>query len=123
MAYTSANLSLATLEFFVHFELENAENLDLTAIWAEIPDTVPMENIEIGDLPEDWKNPIAPSELAAIGDKWLQMANTAVLAVPSAITPYECNYLLNPEHPDFVNIEIGTPELFVLDKRMFKGRL
>ena len=82
-----------------------------------------MENIEIGDLPEDWKNPIAPSELAAIGDKWLQMANTAVLVVPSAITPYERNYLLNPEHPDFVNIEIGTPELFVLDKRMFKGRL
>jgi RES domain-containing protein len=123
MAYTSANLSLATLEFFVHFELENTKNLELTSIWAEIPDSVQVESIEISDLPEDWKHHIAPPALASIGDKWLQMAKTAVLVVPSAITPYESNYLLNPEHPDFASIKIGTPESFVLDKRMFKGRL
>ncbi len=50
-------------------------------------------------------------------------ARTAVLRVPSAIIPQDYNYLLNPAHPDFAQIKIGTPETFDLDTRLFKGQV
>jgi RES domain-containing protein len=120
MAYTSANLSLATLEFFVHVDFEDAQNLDLVSICAEIPDSLKIETLEPSQLPENWKAYDAPLELAKTGDQWLVAKRTAVLVVPSAITPTEYNYLLNPEHPDFSSINIAFPEPFTLDDRLWK---
>jgi RES domain-containing protein len=120
MAYTSANLSLATLEFFVHVDFEDAQSLDLVSVWAEMPDSLQIEPLESSQLPDNWKAYDAPLELAKIGDQWLISKRTAVLVVPSAITPTEYNYLLNPEHPDFSSIKIGSPEPFALDGRLCK---
>ena len=44
----------------------------------------------------------------------------AVLAVPSAVIPAETNYLLNPLHPDFRRIKIGTARRFETDLRLIK---
>jgi RES domain-containing protein len=120
MAYASATLSLATLEFFVHLEIEDAEGLELASTWAEIPETVSVETLPPSQLPANWTDLIAPVSLASIGDEWLKSGRTAVLIVPSAIIPQEYNYLLNPEHPDFLQIIMGDPESFTLDKRLWK---
>ena len=53
-----------------------------------------------------------------IGDSWATSRRSAVLRVPSAVIETEYNYLLNPAHPDFARISIGTPNAFELDLRL-----
>jgi RES domain-containing protein len=124
-AYSSATLSLSTLEKLVHMQLRHfSSKQNLVSFSAEIPDTVPIEQREETDLLQNWRSaePYYP-ELISIGDEWLMSARTAVLRVPSAIIPQEYNYLLNPAHPDFAHIKIGAPETFDFDKRLFKGQV
>jgi hypothetical protein len=40
--------------------------------------------------------------------------------VPSAVIEEEMNFLLNPGHPDFSGIRIGTPQAFEFDARLIK---
>jgi RES domain-containing protein len=121
VAYSSAALSLAALEKFVHMKLSHSSKQHLVSFSATIPDNLRMEYQEVSHLPQTWRNSESyHPELAKIGDEWLMSSRTAVLRVPSAIIPQEYNYLLNPEHPDFSQIIIGDPEPFALDKRLWK---
>jgi RES domain-containing protein len=45
-------------------------------------------------------------------------ARSAVLEVPSIVVNGEFNYLLNPEHPDFERLEIGSALPFSFDPRL-----
>jgi RES domain-containing protein len=120
LVYTSSTLSLAALETFVHMEIEDAGNM-FAYIKADIPDDLQIERIDISQLPNNWRTIPAPSSLAAMGDKWFDSGNTAILAVPSAVIPVENNYLINPLHQDFSRIQIHSPQSFELDLRMWKG--
>jgi len=53
-----------------------------------------------------------------IGDRWVQERRSAVLALPSAISPDDTNFLLNPTHPDFKRIRIHPPINFDFDPRL-----
>jgi RES domain-containing protein len=119
MVYTSSNLSLAALEYFVHVSLETKPD-DLVSISIEIPDHLKMERITESRLPKNWRTYPAVTQLQIIGQKWLKAAKSVVLAVPSAIIPQELNYLINPEHADFGKCRINKPQAFVIDPRMFK---
>ncbi|MSP37620.1 MAG: RES domain-containing protein [Deltaproteobacteria bacterium] len=117
--YTSESLSLAALELFVHFDTDLAPE-DLVAIPAEIPDNVKIEHLETAMLPRNWRDFPAPEALKDIGSSWLVRNTTAIMSVPSALIPTECNYLLNPKQKDFRRIRIGTPIPFRFDPRMWK---
>ncbi|HSE42729.1 MAG TPA: RES family NAD+ phosphorylase [Acidobacteriota bacterium] len=119
IVYTSSNLSLAALEFFVHVSIQTKPD-DLISISLEIPDHLTIERIPESRLPKNWRNYPALPQLQSIGQKWLKAAKNAVLAVPSAIIPQELNYLINPEHADFAKCRINKPQPFVIDSRMFK---
>ncbi|WP_013320271.1 RES family NAD+ phosphorylase [Gloeothece verrucosa] len=119
IVYTSATLSLAALETFVHMAIEDAGNL-FVAIKADIPDDVSIKLVAEQTLPSNWRDIPAPKILASLGDDWFTSQETAVLKVPSVIIPVEYNYLLNPLHPDFAKITIYPEELFILDPRMWK---
>jgi RES domain-containing protein len=41
-----------------------------------------------------------------------------VLKVPSTVVGKEFNYLINPVHPEFSKLSIGTPETIVFDPRI-----
>jgi RES domain-containing protein len=58
--------------------------------------------------------------LKQIGTGWVVSGNEAILSIPSVVIEPERNYLLNPEHPDFRRIEIGSPQRFDFDPRMFQ---
>lgn len=118
--YTSATLSLAALEYFIHLDPAEAPP-DLVAIPADIPDGVSRSEVESADLPTNWRSYPAPEFLADLGTEWLRSGRTAVLLVPSVIVPQERNYLLNPAHRDFRVVRAGTPEPFSFDPRMWKG--
>jgi RES domain-containing protein len=120
MVYTSGTLSLAALEVLVHMEIAEMGNT-LVAIRAERPTTITIERLEISQLPADWRDIPAPGALAELGDRWFQSRQTVILGVPSAVVLNEYNYLINPSHPDFTHIKLGTPESFNLDSRLWKS--
>ena len=120
VVYTSADASLAVLEYFVNLEWEEAP-ADLVLIPADVPDALAVEEVRLDRLPAGWRATPAPEALARLGTEWARHARTAALSVPSAIVPVERNYLLNPAHPDFAAIVIGRPQPFTLDPRMWKA--
>jgi RES domain-containing protein len=119
--YTSATLSLAALERFVHAD-PDLEPDDLVATSVDVPDDVAVGSVEITDLPPNWREYPSPEALQAIGAAWVQRAASAVLSVPSVVIPHERNYILNPVHPDFGRLAIGKAEAFSFDPRMWKAR-
>jgi len=57
-------------------------------------------------------------ETREIGDRWVQERRSAVLALPSVISPSDTNFLINPEHPDFKRIRIAVPIDYDFDSRL-----
>lgn len=115
--YTSSSLSLATLEVLVH--LEDPEAFARLFSWMplEIPDDL-VETLDSTNLATGWHDDETNSASRSTGDAWLRSKRTAVLAVPSVVTPGEWNYLLNPSHPQFPEIRIGPARRFQPDPRL-----
>ena len=44
------------------------------------------------------------------------------LRVPSTLTQSEFNFLLNPSHPEFSKIRIGSPRPYKFDPRLLKPK-
>lgn len=117
--YTSATLSLAAQELFVHLDPDEVP-ANLVAVSADIPKGVLIKALDAADLARDWRQYPAPEYLAQAGTEWARSQGSAVLAVPSALIPQEMNYLLNPTHPEFSRIQTNKPEAFAFDPRMWK---
>jgi len=117
MVYTAGSQSLAMLEMLV-------QDVPLRAYYMMIPATLPdmlvIEHIDATQLPTDWRDPAARQPLQSIGSDWATRCNSAILAVPSVVIPAETNYLLNPAHPAFAEIEIGLAQPFITDLRLIK---
>jgi RES domain-containing protein len=86
-----------------------------------IPDNLPIGAVPDSLLGDGWKAFPAPPELADFGSRWVESMETAVLRVPSAVSPREFNFLLNPRHADFARLEVSRPEPFEFDQRLLGG--
>jgi RES domain-containing protein len=105
MVYAASTRALAALEELVHLDRSM-----LLSSFVLIPcefDERLVTDLDLTLLPDEWRRDPPSSELAAIGDAWISNAASAVLAVPGAIIEAERNFLLNPAHPDFLEIKIG----------------
>ena len=98
MIYTAGSLSLAVLEWRVH--LGQWPPPQLTVIEVEFAEALVWTPRK---LPKGWNRYPAPRSVAIFGDSWVRSQRSIVMRVPSAIVTEECNYLLNPTHPDFAN--------------------
>jgi RES domain-containing protein len=114
--YLSQSQALAALEMLVH--LDSAELLQKYVLIEAGFDSSLVEELDWARLPRNWR--AASSDLRVLGDAWLAARTSAVLRVPSALVPSETNYLVNPRHPDFPQIEIGKPLDFGFDPRLSK---
>ena len=56
--------------------------------------------------------------IVSIGDDWYDRGDTAVLWVPSVVSPYESNALCNQLHADFSRIVVGEPTRARVDARL-----
>ena len=119
LAYTSEHLSLAMLEYFVHTEPGDLPT-GLVSVAADIPDRVSRIAMTAKQLPADWRASPAPPALGRFGDEFVCRRRAAVLILPSAISPTECNWLINPLHPDFPKIRVHAAEPFRYDVRIIK---
>lgn len=115
VVYTSATRSLALVEVLVH--LPSGILPAYSAVPIEFGESL-VTSIEPALLPANWKDHPPPAETKAIGDRWVTDARSALLRVPSAVVPNEVNYVLNPSHPDFDQVRIGTPIPFPFDSRL-----
>jgi RES domain-containing protein len=118
VVYASSTRSLGALEMAVHLDRST-----LLSSFVLIPcdfDERLVTAVTHDRLPAQWRRDPPPPELAQIGDAWVKAAQSAVLAVPSAIIEEETNFLLNPAHPDFSKIRIGEPQDFEFDQRLTK---
>lgn len=121
LSYTSEHQSLALLEYFVHLDQDDPPS-DLVLATAQIPDDLSRSDITVSKLPANWRDAVAPPELAQIGDEFVRRREHCVLLVPSAIVPAEFNWLINPGHADCSRIVMGHLEPVSYDSRMFGGR-
>ena len=120
LAYASEHQSLAMLEYFVHLTPDDPPP-DLVLAVAEVPDDVTRTEIKIGDLPLRWRETPSLPELAILGDEFIQRGEHLALLVPSAVSPTERNWLLNPAHPDFKRVVIPELERLEYDSRLLPG--
>lgn len=117
LIYTAASRSLALLEMLAQDQPLHARYVFIPA---ELRAQLRISRLSTAELPRDWRKAAAWSRLQAIGRDWLERAETAVLAVPSAILPREENFLLNPRHADFLRIRIGGVEPLDTDSRLLR---
>jgi RES domain-containing protein len=116
MVYTAESQSLAALEMVVH--LDSSELLDHYVVFSVGIDERLVVKVDLSNLPRNWRVDPAPKGTREVGDSWAAASTSVVLRVPSAILPAEHNFLLNPHHPDFSRLAIGSPSLFRFDRRL-----
>lgn len=116
VVYTAANLSLATLELIA--TVPRAQRVrEYVFTSCSFPEVL-VESVDEARLPENWRDYPPPPELREVGTDWIVSASSAVLSVPSAVTPEERNFLLNPEHEHFRSVQVGASRPFTLDLRL-----
>lgn len=114
VAYAAGSQALALLEVLVHLGAAQ-----LLGRYLLIPATFEESLVEaLADPPEGWRAHPAPHATQAVGARWVEEARSPVLRVPSVIVPAEPNYVLNPRHPTFAEVEIGPPEALDVDPRL-----
>jgi RES domain-containing protein len=117
VVYVSSTMALAVLELFVHLDRRSRTTLRLASIPVRIPDELVADRPA---LPPGWRAEPPPKATKDLGTAWLRAGSSCALRIPSAIVPVEDNLMLDPDHPDFQTIEIGTPQPYSLDPRLWK---
>ena len=115
VVYTSATTSLGLLEKMVHTDE------GLLPFFITVPVTFDadlIETVQPGELPANCRSLPAPHELQQIGNAWLDSMRSCILEVPSVIVPHESNFILNPKHPAFSSLEIGSSIDLEIDQRL-----
>lgn len=114
--YVSSTLSLAALETLAHADRRRFER-DYISFKLTIPEVLVLE-LRDEDLPEDWRVRVVSEGARRVGDAWVKAQASVALSVPSVIVPEERNYLLNPAHPQFSELDIEAPKTFRFDARL-----
>ena len=119
VVYTSETQALAALEMLVHLQ---ASRLLLAYSVIRVRFTRDLvESVAQSSLPENWRSYPPPAALRVLGDDWIEGEGSPVLRVPSAVVRDEHNFLINPAHPLFSQLEVGEPEPFVFDARLLES--
>lgn len=117
--YLAENPSSALLEVFVHLETDEDHRPDsYQLLKIEVEDDLAFETVELASLSPEWTT--NELETQSRGDEWLAGKRTALLRVPSAITPETWNWVLNPRLPDASRIRIIQVEVHLYDARLFR---
>lgn len=119
VVYASGSLSLALLEILVQTNDRNYFS-SCVQFYVDIPDHM-ITGLISGGLPAGWNSVPYGTISQDLGDDWLEGLTSVALKVPSVIVPAECNYLINPVHPDFGKIHCSEPAKPALDERLLKG--
>jgi len=115
--YTSESRALCTAEVAVHIPLGILPiNYFLQSI--KILKSS-IQQIKESKLKRKWKNFPHDNSTKIIGDQFIRECKSLTLKVPSAVIQDEFNFLINPNHQNFIKVELIKVEPFKFDKRLF----
>ncbi|RIH82248.1 RES domain protein [Calidithermus terrae] len=117
VVYLASTASLAALEVLVHAE-SYAELPEYLAFPVRFDESLVAE---LPELPPDWQQSPAPQSTKDLGSAWARSNQSLLLRVPSAVVPWEHNYVLNVSHPQYRRVHVGEPRPFAFDPRLLKG--
>ncbi len=115
MVHAAETFALAVLENVVHWQTA-ALPPGLVCVRVTVPRGLDQERID-----ELNRAALASNDFTAtrsLGNRWYAGGRTAVLWVPSAVSPYESNVLFNQRHADFARLEVHPPEPARVDPRL-----
>lgn len=116
--YTAANRSLAMAEVAVHISIGTMPS-GYHILEIHIPDNASMLVVQEKDLPANWDTNPPPLTTKKVGDDFIKENRYCLLKIPSSVTKGDFNILINPAHPEFVNIKIISADPFPFDMRLF----
>ncbi|MDE0449536.1 MAG: RES family NAD+ phosphorylase [Spirochaetaceae bacterium] len=115
VVHAAESYALAVLENLVHWQSGTLPR-NLVCVRVAIPDDVAQERADDVDAALLRANDHRATR--RIGDDWYDRGDTAVLWVPSVVSPYEFNVLCNQLHVDFSRIVVGEPTPARVDARL-----
>lgn len=115
--YASEHYATAILEKLVHGAGLLPPNQHMVLI--TLPRGISYDMVTKDTLP-DWANEDA-STARAYGVDWAHSRRSVLLIVPSVVARMEQNFVINPAHPEFREIEVGLPEPVWWDRRLFSA--
>lgn len=117
MVYVAESRSLATLEILVHVEDISTIIEQYSILQVSFANEL-VKCIDESDLPAGWSSPEPLALTQIFGDEWVKKNESVILSVPSAVTSEERNFLINPAHPKFSFLSIGTAVPYRFDSRL-----
>ena len=114
--YGAQTYSLAVLENLVHFNLGELPP-NLVYVELTIAAEVSRERVEPEQL-KGWNRAHPNGVSERFGDRWHDEHRSAVLLVPSMLSPKECNVVIHPGHPQASRIGISAAKTVRLDTRV-----
>src|ERR1039458_1384393 len=81
VAYASSSLALASVEYFVNLDPQDAPS-GLVSVHTSIPDGIRCERVNISSLPESWRGVPFPQELWAVGNALFATENEGATWTP-----------------------------------------
>ncbi|RYF64892.1 MAG: RES domain-containing protein [Cytophagaceae bacterium] len=117
--YAGSSRSLASLELVVHRGAIEPLTTYKVMVISLPDDDYLVRQISSKELSPDWRRVAGYPALQRLGSAWYVAQETLVLKVPSAVIPYEYNYLINTEHPDFSrHVQLVRTEEYFWDDRL-----
>lgn len=111
--YASQSAAGAVLEFLAHLEGKSPD--DLVLVSARLPRSALLVT---DSLPPQWRERPYRSEVRAYGDDWIRSGRSLAIQVPSVLCEQSCNVLVNPTHPDSVDLRISGVDPLNIDPRL-----
>lgn len=137
--YTAESMALAMLEALAHITMVNQQRAYCRVVLVA-PSNSPaggeqlpadtdydgvsfiqenlFKQIDIHQLPEDFRINPGPDALRVIGDQFIEEGKYLALKVPSVVVPDSFNYLLNPGHILFKKLMVENVQEVSFDQRL-----
>ncbi len=113
--YLTEHISLAKLE-----TLANSPGLPQgrVLVTVSLPENSSITTIDVATLPPGWQDWPYLDKLADISAQWISEKQCWIMRVPSAQSPTEFNYLLNPLHSEHKNLQLVSIVPHPFDPRL-----
>lgn len=118
VVYASDTPAGALLEIIAHTEASSLLGHAYVLFTIDLDRDRHLLVLEPEVWPADWRALRWPTSTQAIGTRWFQDQDSVILQVPSVIVPQQHNFLINPQHPHFEELEIDGPTPFEIDPRL-----
>ena len=115
--YASSSVALACLENVIRRSGSGFSD-DFRTIFYQMPANIPIEEIKLKNLTNNWRLQSSYYYCQLIGNKWYDNKGSLILKVPSAIIPDEYNYVIKTTSPKINRIIIKDIKPFVPDVRL-----